>query len=48
MVKIETGKPDDYAVVVTSGAWFGSLIWPGAVGHLVGNVSCHTQKEMFF
>jgi len=31
-----TGDPDDYAVEVASGAWFGSLIWPGAVGLLVG------------
>ena len=27
-----TGNPDDYAVEVASGAWFGSLIWPGAWG----------------
>ena len=31
-----TGNPDDYAVEVASGAWFGSLVWPGAVGLLVG------------
>jgi hypothetical protein len=31
-----TGNTDDYAVEVASGAWFGSLIWPGAVGLLVG------------
>jgi hypothetical protein len=31
-----TGNPDDYAVEVASGAWFGSLLWPGAVGLLVG------------
>ncbi len=31
-----TGSPDDYAVEVASGAWFGSLVWPGAVGLLVG------------
>jgi hypothetical protein len=31
-----TGNPDDYAVDVASGAWFGSLVWPGAVGLLVG------------
>jgi hypothetical protein len=31
-----TGNPEDYAVEVASGAWFGSLIWPGAVGLLVG------------
>jgi hypothetical protein len=29
-----TGNPDDYAVEVASGAWFGSLVWP--VGLLVG------------
>jgi hypothetical protein len=23
-----TGNPDDYAVEVASGAWFGSLAWP--------------------
>jgi hypothetical protein len=31
-----TGSPNDYAVEVSSGAWFGSLIWTGAVGLLVG------------
>lgn len=31
-----TGTPDDYAVEIASGAWFGSLIWPGAVGLVVG------------
>ena len=31
-----TGNPDDYAVEVASGAWFGSLIWPSAVGLIVG------------
>ena len=31
-----TGNPDDYAVEVASGAWFGSLVWPGVVGLLVG------------
>jgi hypothetical protein len=31
-----TGTPEDYAVEVASGAWFGSLIWPGAVGLIVG------------
>ena len=31
-----TGSPDDYAVEVASGAWFGSLVWPGAVGLVVG------------
>jgi hypothetical protein len=30
------GNPDDYAVEVSSGAWFGSLVWPGAVGLLFG------------
>src|SRR5919204_5285095 len=31
-----TGNPNDYAVEVASGAWFGSLVWPGAVGLVVG------------
>ena len=31
-----TGNPDDYAVEVASGAWFGSLALPGAVGLVVG------------
>lgn len=31
-----TGNPDDYAVEVSSGASFGSLVWPGAVGLLFG------------
>ena len=31
-----TGNPDDYAVEVASGAWFGSLAWPGAVGLIIG------------
>ncbi|MFZ0223930.1 MAG: hypothetical protein WAM42_19785 [Candidatus Nitrosopolaris sp.] len=31
-----TGSPDDYAVEIASGAWFGSLVWPGAVGLLFG------------
>jgi hypothetical protein len=31
-----TGNPDDYAAEVASGAWFGSLVWPGALGLLVG------------
>jgi hypothetical protein len=31
-----TGTPNDYAVEIASGAWFGSLIWPGAVGLIVG------------
>jgi hypothetical protein len=30
------GTPDDYAVEVASGAWFGSIIFPGAVGLIVG------------
>lgn len=30
------GIPNDYAVEIASGAWFGSLIWPGAVGLIVG------------
>jgi hypothetical protein len=30
-----TGNPDDYAVEVASGAWFGSLAWPGAVGLVI-------------
>src|SRR5919202_5596846 len=30
-----TGSPDDYAVEVASGAWFGSLLFPGAVGLVV-------------
>ena len=31
-----TGDPNDYAVEVASGAWFGSLVWTGAVGLVVG------------
>jgi hypothetical protein len=31
-----TGRPEDYAVEVASGAWFGSLVWTGAVGLIVG------------
>jgi hypothetical protein len=31
-----TGNPDDYAVEVASGAWFGSLAWPGSVGLVIG------------
>jgi hypothetical protein len=31
-----TGTPDDYAVEVASGAWFGSILFPGAVGLIVG------------
>src|SRR5919108_2994824 len=30
-----TGNPNDYAVEVASGAWFGSLVWTGAVGLIV-------------
>jgi hypothetical protein len=28
-------KSDDYAVEVASGAWFGSLAWPGAMGLVI-------------
>ena len=31
-----TGNPNDYAVEVASGAWFGSLVWTGAVGLVFG------------
>jgi hypothetical protein len=31
-----TGNPNDYTVEVASGAWFGSLLWTGAVGLIVG------------
>jgi len=31
-----TGNPNDYAVEVASGAWFGSLLWTGAVGLIIG------------
>lgn len=31
-----TGTPDDFAVEVASGAWFGSILFPGAVGLIVG------------
>jgi hypothetical protein len=31
-----TGGPNDYAVEVASDAWFGSLVWTGAVGLVVG------------
>ena len=31
-----TGNPNDYAVEVASGAWFGSLVWTVAVGLIVG------------
>ena len=31
-----TGNPNDYAVEIASGAWFGSLAWPGAVGFVIG------------
>jgi hypothetical protein len=30
------GTPDDYAVEVASGAWFGSILFPGAVGLIIG------------
>ena len=30
------GTPDDYAVEVASGAWFGSILFPCAVGLIVG------------
>jgi len=30
------GIPDDYAVEVASGSWFGSILFPGAVGLIVG------------
>jgi hypothetical protein len=30
------GNPNDYAVEVSSNAWFGSLIFPGAIGLIVG------------
>jgi hypothetical protein len=33
-----TGNPNDYAVEVASGAWFGSLLWTGAVGLIVGGL----------
>jgi hypothetical protein len=29
------GTPDDYAVEVASGAWFGSILFPGAVGLII-------------
>jgi hypothetical protein len=31
-----TGDPDDHAVEVASEAWFGSLVWSGAVGLVFG------------
>jgi hypothetical protein len=31
-----TGTPDDYAEEVASGAWFGSILFPGAVGLIIG------------
>jgi hypothetical protein len=31
-----TSTPDDHAVEVASGAWFGSVLFPGAVGLIVG------------
>jgi hypothetical protein len=30
-----TGTPDDFAVEVASGSWFGSILFPGAVGLIV-------------
>ncbi len=30
------GTPNDYAVEVASGAWFGSILFPGAVGLVIG------------
>ncbi|MDQ3837201.1 MAG: hypothetical protein M3270_09760 [Thermoproteota archaeon] len=30
-----TGTPDDFAIEVASGAWFGSILFPGAVGLIV-------------
>jgi hypothetical protein len=30
-----TGTPDNFAVEVASGAWFGSILFPGAVGLIV-------------
>jgi hypothetical protein len=30
------GNPNDYAVEVSSNAWFGSLIFLGAIGLVVG------------
>ena len=32
-----TGRPDDYAVEVASGAWFGSILFSGAVELIVGD-----------
>jgi hypothetical protein len=34
-----TGTTNDYAVEVASGAWFGSILFPGAVGLIVGGPS---------
>ena len=31
-----TGDPNDYAIEVASGAWFGSLLIPGVAGLLIG------------
>jgi hypothetical protein len=31
-----TGEPNDYAIEVASGAWFGSLLIPGVVGLVIG------------
>jgi hypothetical protein len=30
------GSSNDYAVEVASNAWFGSLVWPGVVGLVIG------------
>ena len=31
-----TGEPNDYAIEVASGAWFGSLLFPGVAGLVIG------------
>jgi uncharacterized membrane protein len=31
-----TGDPNDYAIEVASGAWFGSLLFPGVAGLVIG------------
>ncbi|MGN6347193.1 MAG: hypothetical protein ACTHME_05780 [Candidatus Nitrosocosmicus sp.] len=31
-----TGEPNDYAIEVASGAWFGSLLIPGVAGLVIG------------
>ena len=33
-----TGGPEDYAVEVSSNGWFSSLLFPGAVGLIVGGL----------